>query len=132
MLKTSSFRKVFHSLSTEAFRDCSEITSVVVPEGVTHLGDAVFMNCINLNDIRLPESLKSIGECAFLHCVSLKQIVLPPEIKSLSRQLFHSGEQLTSRKSASASLKPAQREKAFAFPNMFFVSPKTLSLFAQV
>ena len=43
---------------------------VVVPEGVTNIGDQAFYDCSSLTSITLPDGLTSIGDCAFYDCGS--------------------------------------------------------------
>lgn len=50
---------------------------VVVPEGVTDIGDKAFSGCRNLKKVVLPESLKSIGFGAFAECRDLTEIRIP-------------------------------------------------------
>ena len=45
--------------------------NVVVPEGVTRIGDSAFSWCWNLQSITLPESVTSIGDSAFRGCKGL-------------------------------------------------------------
>lgn len=54
----------------------SEIEEIVIPEGVTTIGDYAFYGCRNLKRVQLPQSLLSIGRGAFANCVSLSQINL--------------------------------------------------------
>ena len=48
--------------------------AVVIPDGVTSIGDEVFSSCDNLKSITIPNSVTSIGDSAFLFCNSLKRI----------------------------------------------------------
>ncbi len=43
----------------------SNLTSVVIPEGVTRIGSYAFLDCRNLTDVTLPASLESWGIYAF-------------------------------------------------------------------
>ena len=52
----------------------SLLTSVVIAEGVTLIGDDAFDGCSGLTTITLPESLASIGSSAFYGCGSLTEI----------------------------------------------------------
>ncbi len=71
-----------------AFRNNTQIKSVVVPEGVVSIGDNAFENCKNLEHIVLPQSLKSIGRGAFMHCEKLNRIVLPSTIVKIATETF--------------------------------------------
>ena len=48
---------------------------VVVPEGVTKIGDGVFAWCENLTSVTLPSTLETLGEGLFDHCDQLTSIV---------------------------------------------------------
>ena len=47
---------------------------IILPNGVTEIGDWAFQNCIYLESIVLPETIKNIGHFAFDGCISLKWI----------------------------------------------------------
>ena len=51
-----------------AFCYCSSLTSIILPEGVTSIGDDAFYDCTSLTSITLPEGLISIGNSAFYEC----------------------------------------------------------------
>ena len=51
-------------LGEEAFRDCTSLTSVVIPEGVTEIGFGAFDNC-NLTSVVVPKSVRKIGHEVF-------------------------------------------------------------------
>ena len=51
-----------------------ELTNLVVPEGVTSIGDSAFYGCSGLTSITLPSSLTSIGKSAFNGCRALTEI----------------------------------------------------------
>ena len=67
------------SLGVNAFYGCKNLTSFVVPEGVTTIMENCFSDCENLQEIFLPSSLKYIGENAFSNCKSLKNVVYSGE-----------------------------------------------------
>ena len=59
------------SIGDYAFKECSELTSVTIPESVTSIGYAAFSSCENLAEITIPESVTSIGDYAFLYCENI-------------------------------------------------------------
>jgi hypothetical protein len=69
------------SVGTGAFQNCSLLTSISVPEGVTSIGDSAFRSCSSLVAISLPISVASIGESAFQGCSSLLNFTIPPLVK---------------------------------------------------
>jgi len=58
----------------EAMEYVSSIKKVILPDGITGLGDYVFENCQSLSSIEIPNSVTSIGEGAFWDCTSLSSI----------------------------------------------------------
>ena len=80
---------------SDIFRDCENLTSIEVPEGVQFLPDAVFSGCNILEQIKLPATLKTIGEYAFKDCVRLEGIVLPDGVTSIGDRAFYNCEKLS-------------------------------------
>ena len=48
-----------------------DIKEVVIPSGVTSIGDYAFSECIRLTDITIPDSITCIGHGAFDGCVKI-------------------------------------------------------------
>ena len=55
---------------------CSSLREVVLPEGLTSIGDGAFQGCDNLEAIHIPASVTSIGARAFHHCSHLTSITV--------------------------------------------------------
>ncbi len=55
-------------IGDDAFYDCDNLISIVVPDTVISIGAAVFYDCDNLISVTLSDSLISIGEKAFWGC----------------------------------------------------------------
>ena len=57
------------SISKYAFKGNPErLNSVVIPDGVTEIGEKTFDGCINLTKVTIPDSVKSFGKGAFNFC----------------------------------------------------------------
>jgi hypothetical protein len=69
---------------------------VVIPEGVTSIGDRAFHGCSSLISIDIPESVKSIGEGAFYKCSGLTSINIPKSVTTIGRETFCKCSNLTS------------------------------------
>ena len=59
------------------FRD--KIRCLIVDEGITELGVGAFRGCTALESVMLPDSMKKLGYCCFDGCTSLKEVILPAE-----------------------------------------------------
>ena len=49
----------------EAFRNCSSLTSITIPNSVTSIGDLAFASCSSLSSITIPNNVTLIGSYAF-------------------------------------------------------------------
>ena len=57
------------SIGSSAFRDCSGLTSVNIPNSVTSIGDYAFSGCSGLTSVTIPNSVTSIRAWAFQACI---------------------------------------------------------------
>ena len=65
-----------------------EITEVVIPEGVTLIGDCAFADCAKLVRVVMPDSLRGIDEFAFRGCTRLSDAVIPDGVAMLGQGAF--------------------------------------------
>ena len=73
-----------------------EDKNVVIPEGVTSIGDWAFGCCENLASVTIPNSVTSIGESAFNQCSSLTSVTIPNSVTSIGDLVFYECINLTS------------------------------------
>ena len=52
-------------LADNAFKNCKNLTKVVVPDSVVNMGDHVFYGCVNLDEIIIPNDMNYIGKYSF-------------------------------------------------------------------
>lgn len=71
-----------------AFENENDILGVLLPSTVTKIGDNAFKNCGGLQVINLPEGVVEIGDNAFSSCKSLIGIVIPNSVKKIGKMAF--------------------------------------------
>ncbi|MBR4263438.1 MAG: leucine-rich repeat domain-containing protein [Paludibacteraceae bacterium] len=76
----------------------ASITSVVLPEGLTYIGDWAFYGFrnSNLTSITIPSTVTSIGQGAFADCTGLTSVTIPANVTSIGIQAFEGCTGLTS------------------------------------
>ena len=72
-----------------AFSDCSDLTSISMPNSVTCIGIRAFCLCEGLTSITFPEKVTNIGDEAFYNCHSLTSITIPIYVTSIGNYAFH-------------------------------------------
>ena len=75
-------------IATRAFEQKKDITSVVIPDSVTKMGDFVFSGCTKLNSVDLSSNLISMGKGAFYNCTSLGSVSLPTGLSVIGDWAF--------------------------------------------
>lgn len=76
------------SVDAYAFYNCTEIESVVIPNGVQSIGNYAFASCVALEAVDVPDTLTSIEAYAFYGCSGIKDIEIPNGIKSVHTLTF--------------------------------------------
>ena len=99
------------SLGVEAFGGCINLTEVVLPDTLTHIGERafrgtaltgiavpesvtelenhVFEGCHNLASVNLPDGLTEIPDGLFSECTSLASIEIPAGVTRIGQNAFH-------------------------------------------
>jgi len=83
------------SVGTGAFAYCSSLTSVVLPDSLTHIDKGAFAYT-SLTSMVFPDSLTMLGEQAFIGCTSLTSVVLPDILTQIGYAVFDQCSSLTS------------------------------------
>lgn len=71
-----------------SFSQCTNLRRIELPDGLTTIGKGVFNSCFNLQYINIPETVTSLGEQAFTNCTKLKTITIPKGINSFGKRTF--------------------------------------------
>ena len=76
------------SIGNKAFSHCQSLQTINMPNGVTNIGNYAFMLCKNLQSITIPNSVTGIGEGAFQWCGDLQSITIPDSVTSIGKRVF--------------------------------------------
>lgn len=75
-------------ISGSAFKDCTELTSITIPNSVTFIGPSAFSGCTGLTDVIVPNSVTVIGDYAFNGCTGLTYIIIQDAVTSIGRDIL--------------------------------------------
>lgn len=82
------------SIGDNAFEDCSALKKLDIPQSVTEIGSKAFRGCSALTSLALPQTVNRIGNTAFQGCSNLETINIPSGVKSIEKYTFHGCEKL--------------------------------------
>lgn len=71
-----------------AFENCAGLTGVVIPEGITEIGDFAFCLCTGLTGVVIPEGVTEISMNVFRDCTGLTGVVIPEGVKEIGYGAF--------------------------------------------
>lgn len=72
----------------EAFRGCSGLTSVTIPNSVTYINSYAFHTCTGLTAITIPNSVTILGIASFYGCTGLTTLNIPSSITTIDDFAF--------------------------------------------
>ncbi|MBQ6780506.1 MAG: leucine-rich repeat protein [Treponema sp.] len=77
------------SIGDSAFRNCTSLKKITIPESVTSIGSSAFYGCSSLTEIAIPENVTCIGSSAFFGCSSLREMDIPETVTSIESRAFY-------------------------------------------
>ena len=84
-------------IGSSAFRNCSSLSGISIPEGVSVINTYLFDGCTGITSIVLPKTVTSVGNYAFNGCTNLAAITLsaPEALETIGNYAFY-GSPITS------------------------------------
>lgn len=73
----------FMYIDEECFMDNTEITSIVIPDNVTQIGEKAFYGCINLKTVTFCKDLTMVEASAFEGCIALETIDMTETLSTI-------------------------------------------------
>jgi hypothetical protein len=75
------------NIGSNAFCDCTSLTSVTIGNGVISIGYAAFCRC-NLTNVVIGDNVSNIGDFAFAHC-SMANVTIPNSVTVIGNEAFY-------------------------------------------
>ena len=76
------------SIGSCAFRGCTGLTSVTIPNSLTSIDESAFSGCTGLTSVTIPNSVTSIGIVAFAGC-GLTSVIIPNSVTYIGNDAFY-------------------------------------------
>lgn len=83
------------TIGDDAFSYNTSLTSIKIPNTVTTIGKRAFYGCTNLTSIEIPDSVTYIGDYCFWNCNRLQKIKLSKKIQTINQRLLEGCSSLT-------------------------------------
>ena len=87
---------VVNEIDEGAFRDCTGLTGIVLPNTIQKIGKNAFYGCTGLTSLDLPYGLNEIGASAFAYCTGLTSVTVPNSVWTMGANTFYGCTGLTS------------------------------------
>lgn len=75
--------KVPLTMGDSAFRSCTGLLSIELPDRLVSIGQNAFTQCTKLTEVRIPDGTTTIGTSAFSNCYKLETVTLPKNLEKL-------------------------------------------------
>ena len=75
-------------LANSLFYNCVALTTVKLPNSITHIQPGVFAGCAELTSINLLNGLESIARGVFTGCETLEKIIIPKSVQTMQECVF--------------------------------------------
>ena len=76
------------SIGDWAFKDCTSLTSITIPNSVTSIKICAFYNCTSLTSVTIGNRVTTIGRRAFSNCTSLISVTIPDSVTLIGEEAF--------------------------------------------
>ncbi len=86
-VKAVRFEGNITKIGSGAFKECSELTQVILPDSLQEIGRRAFSNCKKLTSVNLPAGLTKVGPEAFRD-TGLTSLALPGGLKTIENRAF--------------------------------------------
>ena len=79
------------TISSEAFKGCTNVTYVSLPDTVTTIGFNAFEDCSSLAIFKIPDGVETIEKGVFKGCSNLRRIEIPTSVTTINKAFENCG-----------------------------------------
>ena len=76
-------------IQVNAFKGCTLIKNVVIPDGIKNIAGRTFEDCVNLESVYMSNGVETVGGGTFDGCTNLKTVVLSEKLTVINQQMFY-------------------------------------------
>lgn len=76
------------SIGRYCFANCTELTSIILPDSLTSISEGAFSGCTALRAMDIPDHVTTIGKKAFYGCSALEAVQIPSSMNSIGEDAF--------------------------------------------
>ncbi len=77
------FSDTLNGIPSNAFKDCSKLRTISMPNSIINIGEFAFYNCYRLNEVGLSNNLARIENYAFRKCSALSAVGFPLTLREI-------------------------------------------------
>lgn len=75
-------------LAPGCFENCTELTTVILPDTLETIGARAFAGCTSLRGIAIPEGVRTLGKETFTGCQALEAVSVPASVTAIGSGCF--------------------------------------------
>ena len=77
-----------HAIASGAFKNCTGLTNINIPNSVILIDKYAFSNCTGLTSVTIPNSVMTISNGAFMGCAGLTSVTIPSSVTTIGNSAF--------------------------------------------
>ena len=77
------------NIGTEAFRECSSLSTLTLGENVTSIGERAFQGCVSLTAVQIPNRVTTLNDYCFSGTSSLETVNLGNDVQTIGQYCFN-------------------------------------------